>query len=537
MQVYMSRELPEHLAGDVNDVLAAAARALRVTPLAALFAQDASRVDHLTFEAAGLVADLSKERITPAALGLVLDHARERGLPGWIHALFAGEKLNQTEGRPALHTALRRRQPGPLVVGGTDVMPLVRATRERMRALAAAIAHGDRRGASGQPLRRAIAIGIGGSDLGPRLVCDALRDPRTPVATPVEFVSNVDPAALARALAAADPATTLFVVVSKTFTTEETLANATTARAWLRETLGVDDVSAHFVAVTSAVERATAFGVAPDSVLPMWDWVGGRYSLWSAVGLPIMLMHGVEAFSGLLDGAATLDEHFAHAPLAANLPVVLGALAWWNRVAMGHAQRVVVPYAHALTLLPLFLQQLSLESNGKRVTRDGSPVGGPTEPSLWGSPGTDGQHAYFQWLHQGTDIVPVEFIVPLASRSPLGDQHAILVANALAQAQALMTGRSGAPEAACPGDRPSTTVLMPRVDAWHLGALLALWEHRTFVEAVLYGINPFDQYGVELGKTLAKPLLAALRAGGDAPVDAALDPSTAALLRRARAAR
>ncbi|MBS0320009.1 MAG: glucose-6-phosphate isomerase [Proteobacteria bacterium] len=529
----MTPELPD----DVTEGLATAVRALRATRLDALFAHDARRVEQLTFAGAGLVADLSKERITPGALAEVLAHAERQGLREWMHALFAGEKVNQTEGRPALHTALRRRDPAPLAVAGTDVMPLVRATRERMRALAAAVAAGERRGATGEPLRSVVAIGIGGSDLGPRLVCDALRDPRTPVVTPVTFVSNVDPAALARALAEADPATTLFVVVSKTFTTEETLANATTARAWLRETLAVSDVSAHFVAVTAAVDRATAFGVDAGSVLPMWDWVGGRYSLWSAVGLPIMLMHGADAFAQLLDGAAALDEHFAREPLATNLPVVLGALAWWNRVALGHGQRVVVPYAHALSLLPLYLQQLSLESNGKRVRRDGTPVAGPTEPSLWGSPGTDGQHAYFQWLHQGTDVVPVEFVVPLASTSPLGDQHAMLVANAFAQAQALMTGRGGTPEAACPGDRPSTTVLLPRVDAWHVGALLALWEQRTFVEAVLYGINPFDQYGVELGKTLARPLLAALRAGSDAPGTDALDPSTAALLVRARAAR
>ena len=314
----------------------------------------------------------------------------------------------------------------------------------------------------------------------------------------------------------------------------------------------VKDSRAHFVAVTANVGAARAFGVADDAILPMWDWVGGRYSLWSAVGLPIAIRHGYDAFAALLAGAAAMDAHFRTTPLARNLPVVLGLVGWWNACALGHPQRVVVPYSQALFHLPAWLQQLALESNGKRVARDGTPASAPTAPGLWGGTGTDSQHAYFQWLHQGTHEVPVEFVVPVRSHAPLANQQTLLVGNALAQAQALLVGRRGdvlkremeaagytgaALDAAiaareCPGDRPSTTLLLPTLDAHNLGALLALYEHRTFVESVLMGINAFDQWGVELGKTLAKPIIAALEGGG-AP-DASLDPSTRALIAHAR---
>jgi glucose-6-phosphate isomerase len=399
-----------------------------------------------------------------------------------------------------------------------------------------------------------VNIGIGGSDLGPALVCEALSGPRVSRRDGIDvaFVSNVDPEHLTRALAGLDPATTLFIVTSKTFTTTETLRNAASAREWLAASLGGGTgLARHFVAVTANVDAARAFGVASGDVLPMWDWVGGRYSLWSAAGVSIALRCGWDAFAALLAGAASVDEHFRSAPLESNLPVLLGVVDFWNAQLLGYPQRVVVPYAQALARLPAFLQQLSLESNGKSVTRDGAPLGSPSAPALWGEPGSNAQHAFFQWLHQGTHVTPVEFVVPVRAAHPLSDQQTVLVANALAQAQALMTGKplaaartelaakglapeaidTQAPHRVCPGDRPSTMLLLPELNARRLGQLLALYEHRTFVEGVLCGINSFDQWGVELGKALAGPILSALRDGADP--DAA-DGSTRGLIAHLR---
>jgi glucose-6-phosphate isomerase len=531
-----------------------AARALRRERIVDLFAADPERVPRLTFEWERWRVDLSKERWTPDALALLVAHAEACNLAHWIAALCAGEKVNLSEARPALHTALRQRDDTPLRVDGHDVIPAIRATQQRMRDMSGALRDGRRLGATAQSIQAVVAIGIGGSDLGPRLVCDAL--PWTDTAKnaiDVALVSNVDPAHLTRALAGRDPATTLFVVTSKTFTTQETLANAASARHWLAAGLRPGaDVGMHFIGVTANVAAAMSFGIAKADVLPMWDWVGGRYSLWSAVGLPIAIRHGYDAFAALLAGAAAMDAHFRTTPLARNLPVVLGLLGWWNACALDHAQRIVVPYAQALARLPAWLQQLTLESNGKRVARDGAPVDGPTVPALWGDTGTDSQHAFFQWLHQGTHEVPVEFIVPVRAKRPLADQQTLLVANALAQAQALLVGRgaealrhdlaaqgmSGATlDAAvaareCPGNRASTTILLPTLDAHNLGALLALYEHRTFVESVLLGINAFDQWGVELGKSLAPPIVAALAENRTLPEST--DPSTRALLAHAR---
>ena len=357
----------------------------------------------------------------------------------------------------------------------------------------------------------------------------------------VSFVSNVDPEHLTRALTGLDPGTTLFIVTSKTFGTIETLKNAQSARDWLASSLGGSaGLSAHFVAITANVNAARAFGVASADVLPMWDWVGGRYSLWSAVGLAIAVRCGWEQFAALLAGAASMDQHFRESPLERNLPVVLALVDFWNAQVLGHTQRVIVPYAQALARLAAYLQQLILESNGKSVTRDGVAVEHATAPAVWGEPGTNSQHAFFQWLHQGTHVVPVEFVVPVRATHPLGDQQSVLVANALAQAQALMAGKSlaaaraelaakgsapelidaQAPHRVCPGDRPSTMLMLPELDARRLGQLLALYEHRTFVEGILSGINSFDQWGVELGKALAGPLMAALREGGADDADA-----------------
>ena len=522
-----------------------------------LVARDTRRVEALSLAVDGWLADFSKERLSSDALAALLRHAADVNLGAWVDALFRGERINLSEGRPALHTALRQADDTPVMVDGVDVMPAVRATQRRMRALVAAVHDGTRVGAAGKAFTDVVHLGIGGSDLGPRLACDALAPIRGARATlpGMHFVSNVDPEHLARALGPLNPATTLFVVTSKTFSTQETLANAQAARAWLQSALPVPATAgAHFIGVTANVDAAVAFGIARDDVLPLWDWVGGRFSLWSAAGLAIPLALGWTVFADLLAGAARMDAHFRAAPLPANLPVLAGLVGYWNVRVLGLRQRVVVPYAQRLAALPAYLQQLVLESNGKSVTRDGGPVVGPTAAAVWGAVGTDSQHAFFQWLHQGTDEVPVEFVVPLRAAHPLAQQQTLLVGNALAQAQALLEGRDDATLRAelaplglnaaaldaaiaarrCPGDRASTTLLLPRLDAVELGALLAFYEHRTYVESILFGINAFDQWGVELGKQLAGPLVAALLA--DAPLPAATDASTRALLAFARRA-
>jgi len=538
------------------DSIARQGRVLAGQSLESLFAGHSDRFAQLSLVWDQWLVDLSKQRLTGDTVALLANYARERNLPAWIAALFAGEKVNLSEGRPALHTALRQQDATPRIVDGVDVMPLIRSTQARMRTLAQQIRGGARIGATGRPLRNVVNIGIGGSDLGPRLVCDALAGPRAANATgpDVSFVSNVDPEHLSRALTGLEPATTLFVVTSKTFTTAETLANAHSAREWLARSLGGHiQLSPHFVAVTGNAEAARAFGIAGADVLPIWDWVGGRYSLWSAAGLAIAVRCGWDTFVELLGGAASADAHFRDAPLEHNVPVLLALIDFWNARVLGHPQRVIVPYAHALSLLPVYLQQLTLESNGKSVARDGSSLDSPTTPALWGGPGSDSQHAFFQWLHQGTQSVPVEFIVPLRATHALGEQQDALIANALAQSQALMSGRPldavraelvakgvdvaaaamQAPHRVCPGNRASTTLLMPEQSARRLGQLLALYEHRVFVEGILLGINSFDQWGVELGKQLATPLAAALRSGGDL---VGADASTQGLIAYVRAA-
>ena len=394
-------------------------------------------------------------------------------------ALFAGEKVNQSERKPALHTALRQTGDAPLVVEGRDIIPDIRAAQAKMRTLAAQIRGGLRVGAAGRPIRAVVNLGIGGSDLGAFLVCSALAPPpRARGSTgpqtqgvDVSFVANVDPEHLTRALAPLDPATTLFVITSKSFTTQETLANAASAKAWLLTALGKGvDVGSHFIAVTGNAAAARAFGVASADILPIWDWVGGRFSLWSPAGLPIALKIGWERYAKLVAGAASVDAHFRDTPLERNLPVLLGLAGWWNAAHLKHAERVVVPYAQALFRLPAYLQQVVLESHGKRVARDGSLRAEPASPALWGEAGTNAQHAFFQWLHQGPREAPVEFIVPIAATHPLGDQQTLLVANALAQAQALMVGRGrrcdpGRTGGAGDGRPPTSTRRSPRACA------------------------------------------------------------------------
>lgn len=504
--------------------------------LLALFQADPDRVSRLTLHAAGLFLDYSKQRLTPETLDLLVALAGERSVAAAIRAMFAGEAVNRSEGRAAWHVALRAPRGAGFPQAIADTLDALASFVEQVRA-------GRWRGYAGKPITDVVNIGIGGSDLGPRLVCDALVSGQgTPA---VHFVANVDPDELDAVLATVQPDTTLFVVVSKTFATVETLANARQARRWLvAGGAAQGDLNNHFVAVTGNAAAATAFGCGLTFDLP--EWVGGRFSLWSAVGLAIALAVGMERFRQLLAGAHAMDNHFASAPLERNLPVVLALVAIWNRNFLGMTSQVVVPYSQRLRYFPAWLQQLAMESNGKSTGTDGAAVGCATSPAVWGHVGTNAQHAFFQMLHQGTDILPVDFILPLTGNPDARQQQ--LVANTLAQAQALMCGRdeqavradcvrdgySGAQlealvgQRSFAGNRPSNMLLLPQLDAWHLGALLAAHEHKVFVEAVIWGINPFDQWGVELGKQLADSLLAQLNEQPDA--DAQLDASTAGLL-------
>ncbi len=513
--------------------LAAHHKTLARVHLRDLFDQEPGRFERFSLEAGPLFLDYSRNRVTTRTLSLLLDWARESDLESWVARLFAGEAVNQTERRPALHMALRNRSNRPIEVAGSDVMPLVHAELARMRSFSAAVRDGGWTGHSGAPVTDVVAIGIGGSSLGPRLVVEAL----APYAEPrlrIHFVANVDGAEIDSTLAGLDPARTLFVVISKTFTTAETLANARTARAWYLDKGGDPQaLGRHFVAISTNAAKVAEFGLDPEKSFAMWDWVGGRYSLWSAVGLPIAIAVGFDRFAELLDGAHEMDEHFRSAPPAANMPVLLGLIGAWYGGFFGAASHAILPYDRRLAQLPAFLQQLDMESNGKRVTREGEPVDYTTGPIVWGGVGTDGQHAFFQLLHQGTRLVPADFIAAIEPHHGLAEHHRMLLANCLAQGEALMRGRTLAeagaelaaagaapeeqqrlaPHMVCPGNQPSNTILMRRLDPRSLGALLALYEHKVFVQAVLWRINPFDQYGVELGKKLATGILRELEAG------------------------
>jgi glucose-6-phosphate isomerase len=507
------------------------------------FEADPDRLTRLTLQAGELYLDLSKQSWTRQAFETCLGLARSAGVERARERLFAGEAINSTEGRAVLHPALRAARGRRFMALGEAVSAEVDAVRADMAAYARAVRSGEETGATGKPFQAIVHIGIGGSDLGPRVVWDALR-PLEPTID-LRFVANIDPRDMAEALSGLDPETTLVIVVSKTFTTQETLANAQVARDWLAQCLPEAGRHRHFIGVTAAPERARTFGCA--RTFAFRDWVGGRYSLWSAVSLSCVIALGPDVFEALLAGAADMDDHFLAAPLERNAPVLLALAQIWNVVGLGRPARTVAPYAHVLRRLPAFLQQLEMESNGKRVHRDGSPVTRQTCPVVFGEPGTNGQHAFFQQIHQGPQVVPAEFVVVGMTH---GDEPgAPLWANALAQAQALMVGKSEeharnellaagadqteadrlAPHKAFPGNRPSTTILMQAVTPQAVGALLALYEHKTFVEGVILDINSFDQWGVELGKVLAKAILEDVRAGGASP---SLDPSTASLLGR-----
>jgi glucose-6-phosphate isomerase len=496
--------------------------------IADMLANDAERLSRLTVEAAGLTVDLSKQAWTREGEDACLALAEAAGVAEARAAMFAGTAVNTSEDRAVLHAALRAPAGAAFAAKGEAVSGAVEAGRAKMKALADAVQSGAAKGSTGKPFRSLVHIGIGGSDLGPRLVWEALR-PLQPKME-LRFAANVDPAEIAAALAGLDPAETLVVVVSKTFTTQETLANAEAARAWLRAALG-DGADAHFAAVSAAPDRAAAFGISSDRVFAFWDWVGGRYSVWSAVGLSCAIGLGWEAFERFLAGAAAMDEHFLNAPLARNAPVLMALAQIWNRNGLGRGMRAVVPYARRLTLLPAFLQQLEMESNGKRVDKDGQVMKRATAPAVFGDAGTNGQHAFFQLLHQGTDIIPVDFVAVAQAGDGPPELQKKLLANCLAQAEALMVGKQGPDvpaERTFTGSRPSTLIVMQRLTPETLGALIALYEHKTFVEGIVWGINSFDQWGVELGKVLAGRILGELEGG------AALehDPSTAAWVKR-----
>ncbi len=527
------RRLEWH-AGEVRDL-----------QLRALFDEDPTRGERMTAEAAGLYLDFSKHLITDDTLGLLRRLAAERGLEEQRRAMFRGKPVNVSEGRPALHVALRMPRSRSVVVDGVDVVKEVHDELDRVSNFAERVRSGEHVGATGRPIRAVVNIGIGGSDLGPAMAYEALSAYARPELVS-RFVANVDPSALEQATHDLDPAETLVVVVSKTMTTLETAENASAAREWIAGVVG-DDVSAHLVAATSRPDRAAELGVAPDRVFRMWDWVGGRTSLCSAVGLSLVVAFGAERFRELLDGFHALDEHFARARLGGNLPAIAGLLDVWYRGFLGAETTAVFPYSHELRLLPAYLQQLEMESLGKRVTVAGEIVDVDTGAVTWGAEATPAQHAVFQLLHQGTVLAPADLIGFAQPNGGAGERHDLLAANLLAQAQALAFGRTedelekaGAPEdtiphRVMPGNRPTSVLLAERLTPATLGALVAFYEHRVFTQAAIWGIDPFDQWGVELGKELAARIAPELGAGWKREL--MHDSSTNALIRRYRALR
>ncbi|MDP6603113.1 MAG: glucose-6-phosphate isomerase [Rhodospirillales bacterium] len=492
----------------------------------AMFAEDPNRFEAFSIRLGDMLLDYAKNRITPETVRLLTALAREARVEVWRDRMFTGERINTTERRSVLHTALRDPDGPPLVVDGRDARADVRSVLAHMRAFSDDVRDGGWTGHTGRAIETVVNIGIGGSDLGPAMVVQALGAYRHERLT-VEFVSNVDGTHLAEALNRCDPATTLFVVASKTFTTTETLINAQSARQWLIAALGEDAVPRHFVALSTNADAVAAFGIAPENMFPFWDWVGGRYSLWSAIGLTIAIAVGMDRFADLLAGARDMDQHFLAAPLEANMPVVLALIGIWYNDFFGAQTHAVLPYDQSLARLPAYLQQLDMESNGKGVTRDGNPVVHQTGPIVFGEPGTNGQHAFYQLIHQGTKLVPADFIAAAESHNPLDSHHRILLANFFAQGEALMRGKTESearaeleaagfegdalaallPHKVFAGNRPTNAILVRRIDPFTLGRLIALYEHKVFVQGMIWRINPFDQWGVELGKDLARAIL------------------------------
>ncbi|QLH40384.1 MAG: glucose-6-phosphate isomerase [Defluviicoccus sp.] len=500
-----------------------------------LFDEDPERFAKLSLRLGDFLLDYSKNRVTEETMRLLTDLAREAKVEAWREKMFSGEKINNTERRAVLHVALRNTLDRPIFVDGKDVMPEVVRVREQMRGFSEAVRSGVWKGHTGERITDVVNIGIGGSDLGPVMVTEALK-PYQQEGLAVHFVSNVDGTHIAETLKNLRPESALFIVASKTFTTQETLTNARSARAWLVDALGEAAVAKHFVALSTNKPEVEKFGIDPANMFAFWDWVGGRYSLWSAIGLPIAIAIGMDRFEELHAGGRAMDEHFCTAPLEANLPVILALIGVWNANFLGAETHAVLPYDQYLHRLPAYLQQADMESNGKYVTRDGERVNWKTGPVLFGEPGTNGQHSFYQLVHQSTRLVPCDFIAPAVSQNPIGSHHPILLSNFFAQTEALMRGKTEAEvhadlerqglsgealEALVPhkifdGNRPTNSIMVKQIDPYTLGLLIALYEHKIFVQGIIWQVNSFDQWGVELGKQLANAILPEL--GGAEPV-------------------
>ena len=497
-------------------------------PMRSLFAEDPRRFEKFSLKLDDLLFDYSKNRITEETVALLLELAVQAEIPRWIDDMFAGEKINVTEGRAVLHTALRNRSGRPVHVDGRDVMPDVERVLKKMGRLAQQVRSGEWKGHTGKRISHIVNMGIGGSDLGPVMATEALR-PYWKEGLSAYFVSNVDGTHLAETLKRVDPETTLFIVASKTFTTQETLTNAASAKGWLLAALKDEEsVAKHFVALSTNAEAVRAFGIDPENMFEFWNWVGGRYSLWSAIGLPIAIAIGMEHFEALLTGAFDVDEHFRTAPLGENIPVIMALLGVWYHNFFGAHSHAILPYDQYLHRFAAYFQQGDMESNGKGTDRNGDPITDyTTGPVVWGEPGTNGQHAFYQLIHQGTRLIPADFLIPCQSHNPLGEHHAILLANFFAQTEALMKGKTLAeaeeelaktdtgetersrlaPHKVFEGNRPTNSLLFRKLTPRTLGRLIALYEHKIFVQGILWNINSFDQWGVELGKQLAKVIL------------------------------
>ncbi len=499
-----------------------------------LFETESDRFDRFSLSLDGILFDFSKNRITDQTLPLLFALAREAGLEEKRSDMFSGQPINRTENRAVMHVALRNLSSRSMSVAGQDVMPQVRRVLQQMGHFCAQVHSGAWLGYSGQPVRDVVNIGIGGSDLGPLMVTEALK-PYAQKGLRVHFVSNVDASHLTETLKDLNPETTLFLIASKTFSTQETLTNAHSARNWLLRAAGDEQaVAKHFVALSSHVERVRQFGIDPQNMFELWDWVGGRYSLWSAIGLSIALYIGMEQFEELLAGAHRVDEHFCQEPLESNIPVIMGLLGIWYTNFFGAESHAILPYDQYLHRFPAYLQQGDMESNGKRVRCNGQPVQWSTGPVIWGEPGTNGQHAFYQLIHQGTHLVPADFLAAVENHNPLGRHHAILLSNFFAQPEALMKGRTELearqemqaagleagdiegqlPHRLFPGNRPSNSFLYRKLTPRTLGSLIALYEHKVFVQGAIWDINSFDQWGVELGKQLARTILPELEGSG-----------------------
>jgi len=533
--------------------LAAHRREMEEVRIRELFENDPRRFDTFSLRFDDILLDYSKHRVTADTMRLLVELARQADVRGWTAKMFAGERINITEDRPVLHVALRNRGNRPMLVDAQDVMPDVRRVLDRMRRFTDAIRSGEWKGHTGKPITDIVNIGIGGSDLGPVMVTEALR-PYWKEGMQLHFVSNIDGTHIAEALKRCRPETTLFIIASKTFTTQETIVNATTARKWLLDALGDRAaVAKHFVALSTNAQAVSAFGIDTDNMFGFWDWVGGRYSLWSAIGLPIALAIGMDNFEALLQGAHDIDEHFREAPLENNLPVVMALLGVWYHNFWDAHTHAILPYDQYLHRFAAYFQQGDMESNGKGVDRQARAITDyTTGPVIWGEPGTNGQHAFYQLIHQGTRVIPCDFIAPVHTHNPLGEHHDILLANFFAQTEALMKGKTAdevraeiagkgggaqsSPAAGADdlvahrtfsGNRPTTSIMVDRVTPRTLGRLTAMYEHKIFVQGIIWNVNSFDQWGVELGKQLASAILPELSVAGDI---ATHDGSTNALI-------